>query len=240
MPAPRPDRFPAAELAVVGLLVTWNLAANLWIPEAGEIPLSLAGAGAVVAVARRSALTWGELGLQPQGVRAGVRVGTGAAGVVLVVVTTLALVPATQELLADDRFVDVETGEMLYDTLLRIPLATAVGEEIAFRGVLLGMLLRWMSPRSAVVISSTLFGLWHILPGIDALATTTLEAERSRLVDAGAVAGQVVVTGFAGAALCWLRFRGRHLAAPVLAHWSLNGGAYAAGWLLVRNGVGAA
>jgi membrane protease YdiL (CAAX protease family) len=39
----------------------------------------------------------------------------------------------------------------------------------------------------------------------------------------GAIVGAVLVTAVAGWLFTWLRWRGTHLAAPVLAHWATNG-----------------
>jgi membrane protease YdiL (CAAX protease family) len=87
-----------------------------------------------------------------------------------------------------------------------------------------------------VFLSSALFGLWHVLPGIEALETTTASELSSGVLGALSVAGQVLVTGLAGGVFAWLRLHSGSLAAPVLAHWGLNGVAYFAGWLIVQNG----
>jgi len=45
----------------------------------------------------------------------------------------------------------------------------AAAEEIAFRGALLGLLLRRHRRATAVASSSLLFGLWHLLPTLPAM-----------------------------------------------------------------------
>jgi membrane protease YdiL (CAAX protease family) len=166
----------------------------------------------------------------------GARHGAIALAFIAAAVLVAALLPASREVLGDDRFNGVATWEMLYEVLLRIPLVTALGEEFAFRGVLLGLLLAKYSPLRAAVVSSALFGLWHVLPGIEALETTTVTQVTAGIVGVASVAGQVLVTGLAGMAFAWLRLRSGSLVAPVLAHWGINGAAYLAGWLIVQNG----
>ena len=47
-----------------------------------------------------------------------------------------------------------------------VPLGTVVPEELAFRGLLLALLARGRGVRAATLLSSGLFGLWHILPSL--------------------------------------------------------------------------
>lgn len=223
---------------MLGVLVVWNTVANLVVPDALLIPVNLAGAAAVVVVARSAAVSWSELGLAGANLRRASVAGAQVAAGIAVLVLAVAFVPWGRDLLADARFLGVGPGELAYETLLRIPLATALAEEVAFRGVLLGMLMLWLSPLRAVVVSSAVFGLWHILPGLAAVDTTGAVEVEGSAVTAGAVAAQVLVTAAAGAGFGWLRLRSRHVAAPTLAHWALNGVAFGVGWLVVQGGWG--
>lgn len=224
-------------MIALAILFLWNTLGNLVVPDFLAVPFAMAGFALLLLVARRAGATWDYLGLDFGTVGKGFRVGVVAVGAIMAAVAIAAIIPASRGLLADDRFVGVEGGEVLYETLIRIPFATALAEEVAFRGVLLGMLLLWLSPLRATIVASALFGLWHLLPGIEALETTTVAEPASGLVvTVAAVAGQVLVTALAGAGFAWLRFRGDSLAAPVLAHWALNVAAYVAGWLIVGNG----
>ena len=81
-----------------------------------------------------------------------------------------------------------------------------------------------------------LFGLWHILPGIEALESSpAADLAAGWAATIAEVAGQVIITVIAGAGFAWLRLGSTSIAAPVLAHWAINGTAYIAGWLVVRN-----
>jgi membrane protease YdiL (CAAX protease family) len=220
----------------IGILVVWNVVANVAVSGAGSLAASAVGVGLLMFVALRAGADAADLGVERRSLRRGLRVGVTTSILVVAVVAALAAVPATRSAFADDRFLGVGSSEMLVETLVRIPFAPALTEEIAFRGVLLGLMLRWVSPWRAVLGSSVLFGLWHVLPGMDALETNSAVESVTGWAAVGAVAGQVVFTGVAGAGLAWLRLRAGSVVAPALTHWAVNGSAYLAGWLVVRNG----
>jgi uncharacterized protein len=83
-----------------------------------------------------------------------------------------------------------------------------------------------MGTRSAVLVNSGLFGLWHIVPTVGAASTNGIGG----LAQAGTVAGAVVVTTAGGVVFCWLRLRSGHLAAPVLLHLAFNVTGYSLAW----------
>jgi uncharacterized protein len=70
------------------------------------------------------------------------------------------------------------------------------------------------------MVSSVLFGFWHILP---ALNDTN---GKSGAATVGVVVGTIGVTTAAGVLFAWLRLRSESLAAPVLAHIATNSLAY--------------
>ena len=72
-------------------------------------------------------------------------------------------------LLADEKITGTGRAEAAFETFVRIPLETALAEEIIFRGVLLGLGLRSRTPVGAVVSSSIWFGLWHVYPTLGSL-----------------------------------------------------------------------
>ncbi len=233
----QPMRLPAFGVALIAVLVVWNvLAYNL--PSDAQLPISVLGVLALVLIARRAGLGWSELGLARRNLSDGVRVGVIAAGVLVLVLITAAAIPDTRSVLADGRFVGMELPRVLYETLVRIPLAVAFAEEIAFRGVLLGVLMTRTTVWRAVGISSALFGLWHILPGMSALESATGVVEISSTgMGVGLVAVQVLVTGLAGVVFAWLRLRGRHVASSILVHAPLNSVSFAIGWVAVQNAL---
>lgn len=236
-PSSRPDRRPTLEIAVAGVLLAWNLAANLLLPDESSLLLGVSAATLLILLARRAGVSWDYLGMRKEFVGTGLKIGLACAAVLIAALGVVAAIPATREFLADDRFLGVGPPEVLFETLARIPIGTALAEEVAFRGVVLGMLLLWTSSRWAVVWSSLLFGFWHVLPAIDALATSPAADIASGTFATFAEVGvQVIITGVAGAGFAWLRLASRSIVTPAVAHFAINAGAYAVGWLVVRNG----
>jgi membrane protease YdiL (CAAX protease family) len=137
-------------------------------------------------------------------------------------------VPLAGDLFADDRVLGVGTAGLLFHTLVRIPLGTALFEEVAFRGVLPALGRRVLTPLRANLLAATLFGLWHLLP---TASVATGNAGVAGIPDEIVLAGGVVGTAAAGLGFSWLRDR-RGLAAPVLLHATVNSAAFAVAWAL--------
>jgi membrane protease YdiL (CAAX protease family) len=141
-----------------------------------------------------------------------------------------------RRLFADERAAGVATRALAYETAVRIPVGTALFEETLFRGLLLAWLRRRTTPLRAVAASSTLFGLWHILPTWETLAGYAGGVLRSRspATAAATVGGAVVTTGLAGAAFSALRLRSGSLATPVIVHAAVNASGFVAAWKALR------
>ncbi len=197
------------------------------------IPMNLAVAGVLVASARRRGLSWPDLGLSRSSGRRGVIWGAAVATVVVVGYAVVLLSPL-QGLLQDERYADLGPARLSYLALVRIPLGTVVLEELAFRGVLLAAVARAWSLRAAVVVSSSLFGLWHIRPTLSALEANDVGGSAAS-VAAGAAAA-VVFTALAGVLFSWLRLRSGSLAAPMLLHLTTNSAGVLAAFLAHRWG----
>ncbi|MCC5952953.1 MAG: CPBP family intramembrane metalloprotease [Acidimicrobiia bacterium] len=144
--SPTPQRSRTALTVVVGLLVAWNLVGNLAVPDAWYVPTNLAVAGALVAVAWWAGLRAREVGLSRGTVTQGVRWGGVVAAAVLVVVALGTLVPFAADAYTDER-VDVDGAGLAFYALVRIPFGTVVLEEVAFRGILLALLVRVLAGR---------------------------------------------------------------------------------------------
>ena len=188
-------------------------------------------------VAWTAGAMWADLGLDRTDVGAGLRYGAGAVGIVLLVLVLAAVIPSTNGYLHDSR-AQISGGRLLYELGVSIVLLTAIPEEFAFRGVLLGSALRLWGPWRASVITSLLFGLWHIEPTLvtmrDNHATVGLSASIGGQVLV--VLGAIAVTFVAGLLFCWLRLRSKSLIAPVMAHAATNGLALTVAWFTVHWG----
>ena len=82
--------------------------------------------------------------------------------------------------------------------------------------------------RRAVVVTSVVFGFWHVPPALsDASGKSTIAA-------AGVVAGTIAVTTVAGVLFAWLRLRSGSLVAPILGHIATNSFAYVGALVALR------
>jgi membrane protease YdiL (CAAX protease family) len=208
---------------IVVMIITNALTREL--DELLAITASLVATALLVGIARWDGLSFADLGL---GGRAetlrGVRWGAVIFGVVGAFYVVLLMSPA-RELLQDDRLPETASSALVQAFII-IPLKTVLWEEVAFRGVLWALIKRDHGWRIATIVSSVLFGLWHVLP-----ATTFAEsnAAATSTLGAGGLATTVIVivtvlfTGLAGIVLCELRRRSGSLIAPLAAHWSTNG-----------------
>ena len=188
-------------------------------------------------VAWTAGAMWADLGLDRTDVGAGLRYGAGAVGIVLLVLVLAAVIPSTNGYLHDSR-AQISGGRLLYELGVSIVLLTAIPEEFAFRGVLLGSALRLWGPWRASVITSLLFGLWHIEPTLGTMRDNHATAGLSASIGGQVlvVLGAIAVTFVAGLVFCWLRLRSRSLIAPVMAHAAINGLALTVAWFAVHWG----
>ncbi len=206
------------------MLTAANLLNNKVAPRLGPLTSTLATA-ALVAMARRSGLSWQEIGFE-DGRRGAVAGGALAAGVAAVYTVGI-LSPRTRPFFRDERALSLSRARVLEEALLQVPLGTVLLEEVGFRGALYGMVRRRRGTAAATAVSSTLFGLWHILPAIDmaranpALGALTAGESPGHLDTARVVAGSVVSTAAAGVLFCELR-RHRGLLTPAMLHLATN------------------
>ncbi len=221
-------------LQSVAVLVVFSLARGLGL--AGRPSVSVAVVTTVLAlVAWWSGASRADLGLERAAVPAGIRYGAASFGAVGLVVLLAAVVPLTQPALHDSRG-DITGGRLLYELTVTVALLTAVPEEFAFRGVLLGSATALWGPRRAIWVTALLFGLWHIQPTLQTMSDNRAVGAASTQVAGrvALVAGAVAVTFVAGLAFAWLRLRSRSLVAPVLAHVATNGLALVAAWAVAH------
>jgi hypothetical protein len=142
-----------------------------------------------------------------------------------------AALPATRGFFDDRRLSDVGHAEAVCHVALRIPLATALAEELLFRGALLALLRRRAAGGRGGLWTSLLFGAWHVLPTIDHCqgnAASALVADVGRGRRLAVLTAMLSTTG-AGGVFAWLRLRSHSVLAPVLAHAAVNMSAYLAG-----------
>jgi uncharacterized protein len=189
-----------------------------------HVAVGLGLAACLVVIARAQGLAAADLGLARSTWPAGLRLGAAAAALVAVAYALAYLLTPVRQVLPD---AGGGVGrQALWAVLVVIPLGTVLPEELAFRGLLLPLLARRYGVPAATLLSSGLFGLWHVLASLGGGAANVAMAG----VVGGDAAGTVVrviatvlFTSLAGVVLCWLRLRSGSLLAPVLAHWTVNG-----------------
>lgn len=210
------------------VLGVYNVLLKLVIPAWAHVGSSVLIALGLVLLARGSGLSWFDIGFGGRRLR-GLGRGLAAAGIVLAALALLAAIPASRQLLADARFVGVSAWTGAHKVFIEIPLTVGF-EEIAFRGVLLGALLRTTSVLRAAVLSTAVFGLWHVLSTME-----LLETDRNLALDASPLALLGTLTGITivGLVFTWLRLADRSVFSPFAVHVTLNGVGYVIGWMIV-------
>jgi membrane protease YdiL (CAAX protease family) len=221
-------------LLTLGALVVFSLGRALGLLGPAVLSVSILTA-ALLLVAWRTGATARDLGLGAGELGAGLRYGAAAFGLVLAGLVLAAVVPATSTFLHDSR-AEIGGGQLAHEVGVSIILLTAIPEELAFRGVLLGSGLHLWGAWRASLVSSALFGLWHIEPTLRTMSDNSVIAGASSSVvgQALVVAGAVAVTFAAGLAFCWLRLRSGSLLAPLLAHVATNSLALVVAWFVVH------
>ena len=219
-------RGPAAalELGAAAAVLGYGVLITRVIPDAAYVPVNLAAACGAVAAVHALGAGWRDLGLARDRMLAGLRLGALTLIPIAAAVAVGLAIPWTREFFRDSTILNASTAEAAYTLLLRIPFGTALAEELIFRGALLGFYLQRHRPWVAVVMSSVVFGFWHVLPTINSLGTNPGAAgtANSVILKIAAVAFVVFATGTAGSIFCWLRLRSGSILAPWLTHTGFN------------------
>jgi uncharacterized protein len=209
----------AAVVVVVAVLVLTNLVNHYWLPRLYLFTCPMV-AVLLVVVGRLAGLSWTELGLGQRFLLPG---GLWAAGSVLMVASgySLALAVPGLRLVAGD---PPTTREAVFIGLVEVPFATVLLEETAFRGVLWGLLAHDHGPLAATIVSSLLFGLWHVAPSLrdDGIRRPPRLAKHRWAVPLW-VGGTALLTAAGGAVFCELRKLSGSVFAAMGLHWATNG-----------------
>ncbi len=214
---------PGADAALVAGIAAFHVLDHRRVPERFH-PYSHAAAGVAAAgVAAALGSTLDDLGLAPDRILRGARDGFLASLPVLGVLALAPFVPALEPFVADPRVVDLGPGDVLRRAVFEIPIGTALYEELVFRSALLARVqAQRESARDALIVTSALFGLWHVLPALEDRRQNDTVANFPVLAT---VAPTVISTAVAGALFTHLRRRSGSVAAPIVMHALVNGGA---------------
>jgi membrane protease YdiL (CAAX protease family) len=202
---------------------------NELLPDATHVPANLAAAATVLTMARRADVSFADLGLSPESLRAGARVGFTVAAPIAAGIGLAARAPVTGPYFSDARVLRASRRRAAYEAAIRIPIGTALCEELLFRGALLALFRRRYSTAGAVAVSSLLFGCWHVLPALQSVADNSSDGTPDEsLRTLSLVVGTVAATTVAGVGLALLRLRSRSILAPVIVHAAINSSAFIA------------
>lgn len=221
------------ELAAGTVALGYSAVLNRLLPDAVHVPANSAVAAAFAVAVRRDGATLDDLGLAPARVRPGIRTGLAYALPTVAGVACAAAIPTTRRFFADRRVVQLSDERAAYEVAVRIPIGTALAEELIFRGALFALLRRRGSTARALALSSVLFGLWHVFPALNALPSDVRAGTRPARW-ALAASGTVLATTIAGYGFGWLRTRSGSVLAPALVHAALNTSAFVATRIVSR------
>lgn len=216
-----------AALGMAAALVAYNAFLNHSRLASGPLYVPINLAAALLAV-----LVGGWAGLDAQALGLGrpdepvLTVGLALAGLAAVIAG--AFLPGARPLYWDRRVTDLDGREVAYQAAIRVPLGTALAEEVLFRGVLLGLFLAVWDPWPAILASSAAFGLWHVPPSREALRINRVEGA------ARYVGLAVGATTAAGVGLCGLRLLTGAIWGPFLLHAAVNAGGLVAAFVVQR------
>ena len=215
---------PRAALAVVIVVLGLLNVVDIRVARASLIvgPVVVAG---LTAVARLAGLSWQDLGLGPGTWRPGLRWAAVEIAIVGLVLAAAAALPLTREAFRDTRY-RLDWGNALLTSLVLIPIGTVLVEEVAFRGVLWGLLREVKGTTTATVVSSALFGLWHVLPSLGLSANNeaiTGTVGTGKSAQTTTVLATVLFTALSGVVFCEVRRRSGSILASAGLHWATNG-----------------
>jgi membrane protease YdiL (CAAX protease family) len=215
---------PGLAVAITVVILAIVNVVDVLVPHASLVAAPVCAA-VLLGLARLAGLSWAELGLGPGTWRRGFAWAGAIIGIVALVLAAGAALPLTRDAFRDSRY-HLGLGSALLTSFVLIPVGTVLLEEVAFRGVLWGLLRRLGGTFLATAVSSALFGLWHILPSLglatdnEAIGNAVGQGRSAQVIT---VAGTVLFTAASGVVFCELRRRSGSLLAPAALHWAVNG-----------------
>lgn len=219
-------------LILIGVLVAYSVIINNYLKEKWHLLFSLTLSITVIWwVVRFSDIPLGNISTHLGSAIPGLIYGTIAYALISLAIASTIFIPFAKGFLHDERVIRLNTRQFLYKTLVNLPVATIFLEEVIFRGVMLALLMQNFSTTQSVLISSLLFGLWHIFPAY----TSTITNGSIKMMKKPAIpviAGTVFITFLAGVGFSWLRLASGSILAPMMAHYATNSGGIIASWWL--------
>lgn len=218
-------------------MVVLNIVNNRVAPQTHYLLWAFAGSVVLIALGLLDGNDFTDMGLGFSYLLPGLIWAAVSIGLITAVYVIGSIFRKTREAFADERIGELSGKGLAFQALVEVPFGTVLLEEIAFRAVLFSMLARRFGVIPAIIISSILFGLWHILPSIGtheanpALGSVVGSGRRGAIL---AVLASVVTTTFAGVLFNVMRIASGSVLAPMGFHWATNGLGYGFSWILLR------
>jgi membrane protease YdiL (CAAX protease family) len=204
------------------------------LPARFHVAANLAMAVVVSGLASATGASLKNQGLDPDDMRRGAAYGVVAALPISAAIATGALINGLRPLYRDRQIERASARRAAYEVLLRIPIGTALSEEIIFRGALFGAISRNRNPTATAAVTAVLFGLWHVLPALGSVRGNAGRSGWPRAHGPAWIALSVGLTSIAGLALAFLRHASGSVVSPWLAHSAANSTGYLVAWLTRR------
>lgn len=215
--------IPRVRTATLTSLAVYNVVQNRFLRERGYVAGNLLMTAGVLGLAMSSGLSARDLRLTGGDRRATCLVAGSALVAGAGFLALSAFLPVVASRLEDRRLPDMAPAIAARRALIRLPLGTALFEEVVFRGAL----PRLLADRDELIgdrKAALAFGLWHLIPTYDALSVNSLAPAPARRLG-GTVVGSVSA-GAAGYFLSWLRRRTGSVVAPWAVHAVVNTASY--------------
>lgn len=210
-------RRETARSTAIGMIAGYNVVQNTFLIERGYVTGNVVVGAALIGLGRRSGSSLEQMGLIPRLTSDGRRFMAAAATTAIITIAAGVAHPKTRTFFRDERARGESWQDVRHNTLIRFPLGTAMFEEVVFRGVLPPLLAR--SEKAGDLLSSALFGLWHVIPTARVLGGSPLggSANPVRTVAAGSAAA-----GVGGFLLACARRKSDSTILPWMLHSLLN------------------
>ena len=234
------EHGPQGEVfAIAGLLAVYNNAAGLLprrLHDRFYVLMNLSFLGLLLAwVLPATGLSLEEMGLMwPNSWISGLW-GLALGGAIVSPLVVLTAFPRFMRRAQDPRLAGLTWRQVLGRALIRIPLGTALFEEMLFRGVLFGLLSRW-GTAEAVWASSLVLSLWHIVPTLHLMKFSPFR--ENRVLAVLALLGGLLATFLGGVFFGLMRFYTGSVVGPIVAHGVINSVALVAAYLRQRTQMG--
>lgn len=224
-------------IIVIAALIVFNIVNNRVAPQSHYLLWAFGGSFGLLALGILDGNSWTDMGLGWDYLVPGFVWGVACVGVVTLGYLVASSFRKGRDAMHDERIRELSGPRLMFQALVEVPFGTVLFEEIAFRAVLFSMLARRFGVVWAIIISSVLFGLWHILPSIGtheqsaALGSVVGEGRRGNIL---AVVLSVITTSLAGVVFAGLRLLSGSVLAPMGLHWATNGMGYFFSWTIIR------